>query len=190
MDSLTKKKSPVGVPQSFVDGGSSVPPLQLIPNRPKRNQEEKAEERKISMQVVSGSVLLLTVVLLCAAAVQAGSSSCASQTTCDGCTGSAGCGWCASSQTCSAGGSAGPSTGSCAKWHWLGANCPTPQPPTPAPTIDCFSYSNDCTACTQAPSLKCGWCGQHQGSSKCVIGTSTGPSNGTCTYWNWYPDQC
>jgi C1A family cysteine protease len=52
---------------------------------------------------------------------------CSQYTTCKSCT-EAGtsplCGWCATTLTCSAGTSSGPSSGSCISWDWLSNTCP------------------------------------------------------------------
>ena len=93
------------------------------------------------------------------------------------------CGWCQDTYTCSQGTGSGPNQGSCTSWDWLSSECPA----TPTPVPDSCTQWTDCDTCTTAASDNCGWC---QDTLTCSIGTSTGPSTGTCTSWDWTSSSC
>ena len=108
------------------------------------------------------------------------------------------CGWCQTSpgvHKCKDGTSTGPVNGTCVSWDWTQNLCPAvpvtpvPMPPTPSPD-PCTQYET-CYSCTaQAVTGNCGWCQTAPGIHKCAIGTSNGPSTGTCVSWDWTYNLC
>ena len=92
------------------------------------------------------------------------------------------CGWCQDTYTCSQGTGTGPNQGTCTSWDWVSSDCPA----TPPPSTSCSQWT-DCDSCTTASTDNCGWC---QDTYTCSIGTSTGPSTGTCTSWDWISSDC
>jgi hypothetical protein len=115
-----------------------------------------------------------------------GGSSCVSSS-CSDCTARATCGWCADNDTCRAGTSSGPTTGTCSRWDWLSTSCPG--------AADGGATSDPCTAfpftscafCTAFPLGLCGWCADD---GTCRTGATSGPSVGTCTRWTFGTASC
>lgn len=101
---------------------------------------------------------------------------CSAHTRCEACAGDAGCGWCASDRTCQTGTGSGPEEGACGDWRFDVPSCSESDPCTVA---------SDCEDCTGRGS--CGWCGD---SGSCHTGSSTGPSSGACSDWNWVRSEC
>lgn len=126
---------------------------------------------------------------------------CARYTSCAGCTPVNGCGWCGATNSCVTSGPTGPTGGACAAgFAWLPRDCSTTVTPTPDAGVvadrpaatDVGSPSDPCsrfTTCdTCAPVNPCGWCGA---TGRCVSGTPTGPSVGTCgAGYVWDPAAC
>ncbi|MBK8172198.1 MAG: hypothetical protein IPK60_17895 [Sandaracinaceae bacterium] len=120
-----------------------------------------------------------------------GASGCASATTCSDCTAMSACGFCPG-LGCMEGTSSGPTiggdAGTCEGWSWVRSSCPDydagpgfdsgPPPSCAAATTDA------CGPCTAQP--YCGYCP----ALGCVTGGSSGPSEGTCADWSYYPSEC
>lgn len=126
---------------------------------------------------------------------------CSRYTSCAGCTPVNNCGWCGATNSCVTSGPTGPTGGACASgFAWLPNQCSTTTMPMPdagavadvpaatdvgAPTDPCNRYTT-CDSC--APVNPCGWCGA---TGRCVSGTPTGPSAGTCGGgYVWDPAAC
>jgi hypothetical protein len=99
---------------------------------------------------------------------------CTTGTDCATCTEMYDCGWCQETSTCVPGGYDGPTGATCGDWRY--GDCDAPP--------DCTT-GTDCASCT-AMSI-CGWCVD---TGNCLAGSSTGPTGGACTDWNWYASDC
>jgi hypothetical protein len=104
-----------------------------------------------------------------------GGDSCASRGSCGDCTSQPSCGWCAATGECATGTSSGPNVGACADWDWTSSACPG----------DTCAGQTSCADCTRLSS--CGWCAS---TGVCAQGTSTGPSTGSCSDWDWVSTSC
>ena len=112
--------------------------------------------------------------------------SCSSLRNCSACTAQL-CGWCATEGRCEAGSASGPSVGTCVSWDWYTNYCPATPPPAPTPSPDHCAGLTNCNSCTTATSPYCGWCAS---TNTCSLGTSTGPSVGSCVTWDWTSNLC
>lgn len=109
------------------------------------------------------------------AACNVGADPCVTRTDCGACTGTAGCGWCKSSNSCMSGSATGPATGrSCVTWAGLRSLC--------ANLADSCNSSGNCALCTVRSD--CGWCSD---SDTCHSGSSSGPTDRACasSRWRW-----
>jgi hypothetical protein len=100
---------------------------------------------------------------------------CAAATTCGVCSAMGSCGWCRATQRCMSGTATGPSMGTCTAgtWSWTRNQC------TALPTDGCGS-SSGCVGCRARSN--CGWCSD---SDSCHSGTSSGPTDRSCTNGDW-----
>lgn len=119
---------------------------------------------------------------------------CARYTSCAGCTPVNNCGWCGATGRCVTSTQSGPVGGACGGFVWLPNACSTATPvdagtPTPVdagPAADPCSRFATCGGCT--PYEGCGWCGA---TSRCQLGSMTGPSAGACASdWSWQTTDC
>ncbi len=114
---------------------------------------------------------------------------CSRAATCDTCTPMAGCGFCRTAQTCTAGNVSGPDRGECSPsdWAWVPTQCASPADSgADAGTVSCGTRTS-CATCT--PAGGCGWCRTR---GVCVAGASSGPSGGECAAsdWAWISAAC
>lgn len=123
---------------------------------------------------------LLAVFLTCAKVtpVRAQSSCTSYNKLCSSCI-AASCGYCAATYACTPGSQSGPDSGSCSTWIWSTARCP--YVPVPA----CSWYIGVCSSCTRLSS--CGFC---RATGSCTVGSSSGPSGGSCPSWAWLSSSC
>jgi MYXO-CTERM domain-containing protein len=119
---------------------------------------------------------------------------CARYTTCAGCTPVNNCGWCGAAGRCVTSTQSGPVAGACGNFVWLPNACTTappvdagtPPPVDAGPAADPCSRFTACGGCT--PYQGCGWCGA---TSRCQLGTETGPNAGACASgWAWTTADC
>lgn len=120
---------------------------------------------------------------------------CNRYTSCAGCTPVNNCGWCNATGRCVTSTQSGPVAGACsAGFVWQPRDCATvtpvdagpPRPVDAGTATDPCAAQTACGACT--PYAGCGWCGA---TSRCQLGSSTGPTAGTCaTGWSWEPGDC
>lgn len=101
---------------------------------------------------------------------------CGTITDCGACIDASGCGWCDSTDECLDGGFFGPESGDCDDWDWYSWTCDN---------TDACSTSTTCGECTSRGT--CGWC---NASDECMTGTSAGPSEGSCSDWDWLGTSC
>ena len=109
---------------------------------------------------------------------------CTALDTCTDCARHSACGWCSSTNQCSAGSYTGSDTDStcpASSWVWSTSSCVAPPP---SAELVCASQTS-CSSCANVRG--CGWCAS---TNACQWGDFRAPSTGTCETWVWSAATC